>query len=804
MKTSTIRLLTFAGVLSEVSSFIKLRQLNSSATFWPLLFCKDPKSEEFAMKPKTRNMFNHHLTAWRATYVLPALIAGLVFTPAGRTMAQFTTLDYFGGGAENDPQLGVILGDGILYGTVQDAGGSGTGTLFTVHSDGSGLTTLLTFGGSHGSYPQAGLILSGHTLYGTTSGGTTFASVFAVNTDGTDFKTLAASTGGIGTGDFGSYPLAGVILSGNTLYGTDSEGGPGISAYGTIYALSTAGNYYTTLHNFLSLSGGSTPKAGLIQCGNTLYGTTAYGGSSGDGTVFAINTDGTGFTNLYNFTGGSDGANPVAALIQSGSTFYGTASAGGTSGAGTVFAINTNGTGFTTLHSFNGVNDGEQPLAGLIQSGNTLYGTTAYGGTSGTGTIFAVNTDGTWFTNLYSFGALLGPFVNQDGIAPSTPLLLSGGTLYGTTSDGGLVGGGTMFSFSFAAPSLTIKRDTTGENLVLSWTAESPGFVLESTPSVSSGFWNTVSQPPVLVNGQNSVTLPISANMMYYQLVLPAAPSGTALIPAGWFTMGDSLDGESDATPLANVYLPDFFMDANPVSYSQWQTVYAYALSQGYGFDDSGSGKGATQPVESVNWYDAVKWCNARSQQAGLTPAYYTDALLTHVYKTGDTDAVYVNWGGIGYRLPTEAEWEKAARGGLNQQRFPLGNNIAETQANYDGNTALTYDLGPNGFNSIGSVGGTSPATSPVGSFAANGYGLYDMAGNVYEWCWDWYGTPYGQPRTIYPTGPATGLNRVLRGGDWRGSAYDARCANRAADEPSVAGILSEEEGFGFRCVRGL
>jgi len=283
-------------------------------------------------------------------------------------------------------------------------------------------------------------------------------------------------------------------------------------------------------------------------------------------------------------------------------------------------------------------------------------------------------------------------------------------------------------------------------------------------------------------------------------------PAGMALIPAGVFTMGDTLDGEHDAVPVTNVTVSAFYMDVNLVSYSQWQTVYFYATNNGYGFNNAGAGKAENHPVQTVDWYDCVKWCNARSQQEGLSPVYYTDAELTQVYNNGDNGTtVYPSWTANGYRLPTEAEWEKAARGGLRGQRFPWGNTISWNQANYNG---YPLSLNPNGYaydhaTAIGYDPAFNdkvyPYTSPVGYFAANGYGLYDMAGNMFEWCWDWYGTPYGQPIADNPTGPTTGTYRVLRGGYWGSYAYSARCACRSDLKPSVA-----YNRYGFRCVRGL
>ena len=367
----------------------------------------------------------------------------------------FTVLYTFTGGTDGaNPEAGLVLSNGTLYGTTS-SGGSGYGTVFSVSTSGTGFKTLHTFtGGSDGGIPLAGLVLSSGTLYGTTyAGGAGDGVVFKVSTSGSGFTVLHSFTGG----SDGSFPEADLILSNGTLYGTAAEGGN--SGYGTVFKVSTSGSGFTLLHTFTGGSDGGIPLASLVLSGSTLYSTTYDGGNSGFGTVFSVSTSGTGFATLWSFTDGNDGAEPSAGLVLSGSTLYGTSSAGGSGQNGTVFSINTNGTGFNVLHLFSG-SDGSNPVAALTLSGSTLYGTTPYGGggAQSVGTLFKVNTNGTGFATVYIFMAI--DFT--DGVSPQAGLVRSGNMLYGTTAFGGDFDFGSVFEVSLNGDVYKVLHSFTG------------------------------------------------------------------------------------------------------------------------------------------------------------------------------------------------------------------------------------------------------------------------------------------------------------------------------------------------------
>jgi formylglycine-generating enzyme required for sulfatase activity len=252
----------------------------------------------------------------------------------------------------------------------------------------------------------------------------------------------------------------------------------------------------------------------------------------------------------------------------------------------------------------------------------------------------------------------------------------------------------------------------------------------------------------------------------------PTIPTGMVLIHGG---TNAGMDPDFGAYSLT---VPSFYMDKYEVTKARWDEVKNWNGGNGYSYDNVGSGKAVNHPVHAVNWYDCVKWCNARSEAEGREAAYYTDAGFTQTYKTGRANNVFVKVAANGYRLPTDLQWEYAARGGVPSRRFPWGDTITHSQANYysswsgDAPRYAYDDATTQGYHPTYATGG-SPYTSPVGSFGANGYGLYDMAGNVYEWCFDWY-PGYGYE----------GSYRVYRGSSWGSDADYCRVAYRSGYNP--------------------
>ncbi|QHI69049.1 formylglycine-generating enzyme family protein [Tichowtungia aerotolerans] len=246
---------------------------------------------------------------------------------------------------------------------------------------------------------------------------------------------------------------------------------------------------------------------------------------------------------------------------------------------------------------------------------------------------------------------------------------------------------------------------------------------------------------------------------------------GMVYIPAGTAYIADLDFGTYSCAS------PGFYMDASEITKGQWDVVYEWAVSNGYAFSHVGAGKGDGHPVHTISWYDSVKWCNARSEMEGLTPCYWVNDA---VYRTGTEDPS-VDMNVIGYRLPTGEEWEYAARGGISE-RFSFGDQIDAGKANCALNGSL-FEYDTSGYAQLTfhpvHADGSLPYTSPAGSYPPNGFGLYDMTGNVWEWC----------------NGGTNGA-REIRGGSWMNDASFARNGLQAFGDPEFSYYH-----LGFRCV---
>ena len=321
----------------------------------------------------------------------------------------------------------------------------------------------------------------------------------------------------------------------------------------------------------------------------------------------------------------------------------------------------------------------------------------------------------------------------------------------------------------------------------------------------AGGPWYRTLQAIQGMDGRTGATFSVQVPM-FYRVVMATnpPPAGMVLIDGGDVVLG------GEGVDVRTNFISAFYMEEMEVSRGLWDRVVSWALTNGYNFSYPtgwyGTNQTPRQPVVGVNWFDCARWCNARSEFEGLTPCYCTGPAKDVVYRTGHENILngWVRWDANGYRLPTVAEWEKAARGGRLGRLFPSGKDtISHADANYHslfgGVGAAAYDKGPEYGYHPAYTNQTGPYCSPAGSFPANPLGLHDMDGNAVEWCWDWYG-PVSPDYAQDPRGPDTASSsRLYHGAGWLNthSAVHAQCHVFGYVDPGYTWA-----DFGFRTVR--
>jgi uncharacterized repeat protein (TIGR03803 family) len=498
--------------------------------------CADPplpatKAQTIPESAKAKRLLGHSL-------VIATLIIGVLSPTPYQCRAQiFTSLYSFSRGQANmdgaSPGAGLILSGERVYGTSSFGGLWGSGTFFSIKTEGSGFTNLYTFGNEAGAAP-GDLTASGSWLYGTSARGGAYGSglIYRMTFDGSDFEVIYnfSSVTNFYFNLDGASPLGSLMVTSNELFGVATRGGP--LGGGTVFRVNLDGGGFTNLHWF---SCGPNRvfflRAGVVLSGDTLYGTTQYDGRD-YGTVFALKTDGTGFTNLHSFSPwgkhpyytNADGCYPIAPLTISGSTLYGTTVGGGKGANGTIFRLNTDGTSFTCLHHFPREvaiepfpnSDGFGVWGPLLLVDDVLYGAAAHGGKAGNGTVFSLGRDGSNFTVLHHFSPFGGNGVNEDGGNPQAGLILAGSALYGTTMNGGFGDNGTVFRL-LLQPRLSLRPS--GRNLILSWPTNATDFRLYYTTSLgSTSQWFQVLDVPVVHYRDNLVTNALAETSVFYRL----------------------------------------------------------------------------------------------------------------------------------------------------------------------------------------------------------------------------------------------------------------------------------------------
>ena len=453
-----------------------------------------------------------------------ALTFWLLGTVAGwaQTSAELALHNFTGNPDGTYPIESLVAGvDNALYGVTGQGGTNANGgTLYKLNPDGTGYEILHHFNpsdtGTGLSTPPNPVLTvlpaSDGTLYGTTYlGGTNGdGSIFKLNSDGSDYNVVH------------SFSAADAKPSG-LIQGSDGE------LYGTartaVFRFDPSSGNYSILHTFTGAPDGSLAFGKLIQANDgALYGTTDFGGTNNDGSVFKITTNGNTYAELHAFAGVPDGLSPFAGVIQGNDgALYGTTELGGVSNNGTVYKLNLDGSSYQVIANFNSFQDGSILYGSLVQGpGNVLYGTASHGGAQGAGTVFALNPDGSGFDVLYNFTNTTGGYLPYGGLTLGT---FTGGTgaLYGTTYDGssgaGGAGGagGVLYALLINPPlSITpVSSQTTNNQTVVLWPVWALNYTLQSTTNLTTGTWVTASNTVPVTGAQ----LPNAGPSTFYRLI---------------------------------------------------------------------------------------------------------------------------------------------------------------------------------------------------------------------------------------------------------------------------------------------
>ena len=392
---------------------------------------------------------------------------------------------------------------------------------------------------------------------------------------------------------------------------------------------------------------------------------------------------------------------------------------------------------------------------------------------------------GQYLRSAYRYGEI--PYYRDSSVVGFRLVRSSGGTTTTVPVTGVTLNKTTLSLTVGGTETLTATvNPTNATNKTVAWSTSNAAVATVNSTSgtVTAVAAGTATITVTTADGNKTATCSVTVQAAGGSVISPTGIEMVS-ISGGSFQMGRELGtaGSGDATPLQNVTLTGFSMSKYPVTQAQYQAVMGSNPSSFSSNPASGETQG-NRPVETVSWYDAIVFCNKLSIAENLSPAYSinnnTDPAAWGSSPTNNDstwNSVVIVSGSTGYRLPTEAQWEYAAKGGSTQGNFTYaGSNTVGDVAWYEGNSGSK--------------------THEVGKKAPNALGLYDMNGNVMEWCWDWHGSYQGGAQTD-PMGAATGVNRVVRGGSYAFNATYARSISRIGNDP-----YGRNDNFGFRLVR--